>query len=141
LVLYLHGANGHAPPETLIAAHTRNGSEAWRVALPGFASVDGDASHLCISFSGQTAQITYLASADGKAAWSRTWPSSAQLQTSASAPVVYQDSVYVGVTNYDAHRDPTLPSTVYALSTTDGAPLWHQTITGLLSFPVETNRL
>lgn len=141
LVFYLHSVDGHAAPDTLIAAHTRDGSRAWTVALPGYASVDGDVSHLCFSFSGQTTQITYLASADGKAAWSHSWPSSAQLQTSASAPVVYQNAVHVGVTTYDANRDPTLPSTVYALSTTDGATLWRQTITGLLSFPVETHRL
>lgn len=139
LVLYSRISQTSAQGGTLTAAHTSSGAQAW-TALPGYASVDGDATHLCMTFSGQSTQVACLASADGSAAWSHTWPSTADHQASASEPVVYQGSVYVGVTVYDANRDPILPSTVYALSAAGGSTLWHQTITGMLRYPVETNR-
>lgn len=138
LVFYAHSS---AQGNSLIAAHTSDGSQAWTAPLPGYASVDSDSAHLYMTFSGQGSQVTCIGGADGKTLWSHAWSSAAAHQTSISDLVVYQRVVYFGVTAYDTNLDPTLPSTVYALSATDGSTLWHQTLTGRLDYPAETNHL
>lgn len=136
LVFFLGGT---ATGEALVALNAADGTQEWTTAIPGYASVDGDGTQVYVTFAGQREEVESLNATTGQAAWSHTWPGSADQQVSVSEVTVDHQRVYCGVTVYDAQHDPTQPSSMYAYATSDGAQVWRQTIPGWLRFPTETN--